>query len=197
MLTYLAGWTLNSNAHLERTAHSAHQSMVPAQNFATSDGWISVFAGHDRNWTQLTLALGDGRLLDPAYATNAGRLAHRTEVLALIAEDFAALTTADSVERLAARGVPCAPLNTVEQALATPTVAERGLIAEVEHERYGRFRHVAGPVPALGGNSTAGAALLGEHSREVLLELGYDAATIDELVANGTVATAHDADTSR
>ena len=63
MLTYLAGWTLNSNAHLERTAHSAHQSMVPAQNFATSDGWISVFAGHDRNWTQLTLALGDGRLL--------------------------------------------------------------------------------------------------------------------------------------
>jgi crotonobetainyl-CoA:carnitine CoA-transferase CaiB-like acyl-CoA transferase len=189
MLTYLAGWTLNSDARLERTAHSAHQSMVPAQNFATSDGWISVFAGHDRNWRQLTLALGDDRLDDPAYATNAGRLARRTEVLALIAEDFAALTTDESVERLAARGVPCAPLNTVAQALASPTVQERGLIREVDHPHYGRFRHAAGPVPALGGNSSTGAALLGEHSREVLRDIGYDPAAIEELVHDGTVVT--------
>ena len=194
MLTYLAGWTLNSAAHLERTAHSAHQSMVPAQNFATSDGWVSVFAGHDRNWENLTKALGDERLLEPAYATNAGRLANRTAVLALLAEDFAGLSTDESVERLVSRGVPCAPLNTVAQALASPTIVERGLIQEVDHPRYGRFRHVAGPIPALGGNTTAGAALLGEHSKEVLQDAGYDAATIDELLEDGTVVFTQPAD---
>jgi crotonobetainyl-CoA:carnitine CoA-transferase CaiB-like acyl-CoA transferase len=190
MLSYLAGWTLNSDAHPERTANSAHQSLVPAQNFATSDGWISVFAGHDRNWRQLTLALGDDRLHDPAYATNAGRLEHRSDVLALVAEDFATLTTDESMQRLVARGVPCAPVNTVPEALATPTVAERGLVREVDHHRYGRFLHVAGPVPALGGNTSEGAALLGEHSRDVLRDLGYDSAVIDELVKDGTVVTA-------
>jgi crotonobetainyl-CoA:carnitine CoA-transferase CaiB-like acyl-CoA transferase len=194
MLTYLAGWTLNSNARLERTAHSAHQSMVPAQNFATSDGWISVFAGHDRNWQNLTVALDDDRLKDPAYATNAGRLAHRTQVLAHIAEDFAKLTTEQSVERLVARGVPCAPLNTVAQALESPTVRERGLIQEIDHPRYGRFRHVAGPVPALGSNSTSGAPLLGEQSIDVLRDIGYDSAAIDGLIEDGTVMAAQAAE---
>jgi crotonobetainyl-CoA:carnitine CoA-transferase CaiB-like acyl-CoA transferase len=193
MLTYLAGWTLNSAARLERTSHSAHHSMVPAQNFATGDGWISVFAGHDRNWQNLALALGDERLHDPAYASNEGRLAHRTEVIAAVAEDFAALTTEDAVERLVSHGVPCAPLNTVAQALSSPAVDERGLIQEINHPRYGQFRHVAGPVPALGGNTTTGAALLGEHSIEVLQDMGYDAAAIDELVSDGTVVSAHPA----
>ena len=187
MLTYLASWLLNSDAHVERTASGSHQSLVPAQNFPTRDGWVSIFVGNDRQWRQLAAALGDARLLDPEYATNPGRAAHRAVVLALVGEALGTMSTNEATERLVAGGVPCAPVNTVAEALVSRPARDRGLVQEAQHRGYGGYRHVSGPIPGLGGDGSAGAPLLGEHSAEVLAELGYDRETVSTLLADGDV----------
>jgi crotonobetainyl-CoA:carnitine CoA-transferase CaiB-like acyl-CoA transferase len=190
MLSYLAGWTLNAGMTLERTAHAAHQSLVPAQNFATRDGWVSVFVGNDPAWNRLTTVLVSEQLRDARYARNEGRLEHRDELIALLAVEFATLPTLEWVNELMAAGVPCAPVNSVADALASPPVRERHLVESAHNDRYGEYQHAAGPIPALGGAGLVGGPPLGNDSVAVLRDIGYSASAIDRLIADGTVVTA-------
>src|SRR5262249_35191929 len=104
MLSYFAIWTLNRGWVAERTADSAHQTLVPAQNFATRDGWIVVFCNKDKFWRDLVDALGVPHLAgDPRFATFPDRFANRGALLPLLKERFQTRTTADWLERLAGR----------------------------------------------------------------------------------------------
>jgi crotonobetainyl-CoA:carnitine CoA-transferase CaiB-like acyl-CoA transferase len=190
MLSYLAAWTINAGASMERTPHAAHHSIVPAQNFGTRDGWVSVFVGNDRIWSRLIAALGSSELTDPTYATNAGRLAKRGIVLTLLEAEFIRRPTAYWVELLTLNGVPCAAVQSVEEALASPPITERRLLKTATNPFYGDYRHVAGPVPAQGGAGATGAPVLGQHTESVLREVGYTADTIADLLNDGTVVQA-------
>jgi crotonobetainyl-CoA:carnitine CoA-transferase CaiB-like acyl-CoA transferase len=168
---------------------------VPAQNFATRDGWVSVFVGNDRQWHHLTQALDDARLLDPGYTTNAARTRNREAVLALVAENLAVMSMAEATDRLVAWGVACSPVYTVAEALNCEPARDRGLVQEANHARYGRYRHASGPIPALGGDGAVGAPTLGEHSEAILHELGYDQMRIDALLAGGAIANSPNPET--
>ena len=187
MLTYLASWSLNAGADIERTSHAAHQSMVPAQNFATRDGWISVFVGNDQNWERLTAAVGDRRLLADQYRTSAGRLKNRDRLLGLLQELFRGRSTTEWVTALTGRGVPCAPVNSLREALDSPPVRDRGLVQAAGHTRYGEYRHVAGPIPALSSGTRRGGPVLGEHGEAILAEIGYSPGQVAALVGAGVV----------
>src|SRR5579875_4117535 len=104
-------------------------------------------------WTRLVRALDDPRLRDEALATNAGRSRHRDAVLGILSERFAAACTMHWVTVLAAAGVPCAPVNTLDAALRDPQVAARGLVVTASHPGYGDYRCVRGPLPALAGSA--------------------------------------------
>ena len=189
MLSYFAIWVLNRNWQADRVADSGHQSLVPAQNFPTRDGWIVVFCNKEKFWQSLVdaLELPDvGR--DPRFATFPARLAHKDALTPILKARFAERTTDDWLARLRGR-VPCAPVNTIAQALADEQVRARGMIVEVEHPEFGLLREVASPVRTAGSNSPpAPAPRLGQHTDEILSGLlRYDAARVASLRASGAL----------
>ncbi|HET7341388.1 MAG TPA: CoA transferase [Methylomirabilota bacterium] len=192
MLSYFAIWALNRDWQPTRVADSGHQSLVPAQNFRTRDGWLVVFCNKDKFWRALLEALERPALADdPRFATFADRLAHKDALLSILAARFAERTTAEWLARLRGR-VPCAPVNTIAQALDDPQVRARDMIVEVKHPRFGALREVASPVKTGGaGRPLRPAPALGEHNDAILRELlGYDAARIAAVRASGALGSA-------
>jgi crotonobetainyl-CoA:carnitine CoA-transferase CaiB-like acyl-CoA transferase len=189
MLSYFAIWALNRDWRADRVADSGHQSLVPAQNFPTRDGWLVVFCNKEKFWQALVEAMGLAEVgRDPRFTTFAGRLAHKDALLPILKARFAERTTADWLERLRGR-VPCAPVNTLAQALDDEQVRARGMILEVEHPELGTLREVASPVRTAGVVSApAPAPRLGQHTDEILRELlGYDPGRLAALRASGAL----------
>jgi crotonobetainyl-CoA:carnitine CoA-transferase CaiB-like acyl-CoA transferase len=189
MLSYFAIWQLNRDWQPERVADSGHQSLVPAQNFPTRDGWIVVFCNKEKFWQSLVDAMELPALgRDPRFATFADRRAHKAELIPVLTARFRERTTAEWLDRLRGR-VPCAPVNTLAQALADEQVRERGMIVEVEHPQLGVLREVASPIRTAGVTGpTAPAPRLGQHTDEILRELlHYDAARITALRRSGAL----------
>jgi crotonobetainyl-CoA:carnitine CoA-transferase CaiB-like acyl-CoA transferase len=189
MLSYFAVWTLNRDWIAERTRNSAHQTLVPAQNFATRDGWIVVFCNKDKFWRDLVETLGAPELADdPRFGTFGDRFANKDALLPLLQARFATRTTGDWLDRLRGR-VPCAPVNDVRQALADPQVLARDMIVEVQHPDFGTLREVRSPIRTEGEiRRPARAPRLGEHTEQILREvLGYGDGTITRLRSSGVI----------
>jgi len=193
MLSYYAIWALNRDWQPARVEDSGHQSIVPAQNFPTRDGWIVVFCNKEKFWTSLVQAMELPAVArDPRFATFADRLAHKAVLVPILKARFAELTTSEWLARLRGR-VPCAPVNTVAQALADEQVAARDMIVEVKHPRFGVLREVGTPVKTEGAapNLTPAPAL-GQHTDEILRTLlEYDPTRIAALRASGALGEAH------
>lgn len=183
MLTYLAAWSLNAGFEPVPVADSAHPSLVPAQNFPTATGWLTLFVGNDSMWSRLVEVLGDEELGDPAYRTAAGRATERCRLLERLRQILRSAPAAEWADRLSAAGVACAPVATVSDALGDAQTVARDLVVESDHPRYGCYRHVPGPFPTHSVAARTPAPLMGEHSAEVLAELGYGA---DRILALAT-----------
>ncbi|HEU5195733.1 MAG TPA: CoA transferase [Methylomirabilota bacterium] len=191
MLSYFAIWALNRDWAPARVADSGHQSLVPAQNFQTRDGWLVVFCNKEKFWQALLEALELPDVArDRRFATFADRLAHKDALLPILSARFAERTTEDWLSRL--RGhVPCAPVNTVAEALEDEQVRAREMIVEVKHPGFGVVREVASPVKTPGTPAPTRAPGLGEHTDEILREvLQYDADRVAALRASGALGGA-------
>jgi crotonobetainyl-CoA:carnitine CoA-transferase CaiB-like acyl-CoA transferase len=189
MLSYFATWTLNRDWEPLRVADSGHQTLVPSQNFRTRDGWIVVFCAKEKFWEALADATDLGALkADPRFATFADRRRHKDALLAVLGPRFRERTTADWLARLRGR-VPCAPVNTVREALEDEQVRARGMIVEVDHPEYGTIREVASPVRTAGASARpAPAPRLGEHTEALLRDvLRYPETRIAALRTSGAL----------
>jgi crotonobetainyl-CoA:carnitine CoA-transferase CaiB-like acyl-CoA transferase len=189
MLSYFATWTLNRDWEPTRVADSGHQTLVPSQNFQTSDGWIVIFCAKEKFWHALVDALELPALArDARFRTFADRLTHKAELLAVLEPRLRTRPTAAWLDRLRGR-VPCAPVNTVRQALADEQVRARDMILEVAHPEFGRLLEVASPIKTPGAiTRPAPAPALGAHTDEILRDLlGYDAPRIQVLRASGAL----------
>jgi crotonobetainyl-CoA:carnitine CoA-transferase CaiB-like acyl-CoA transferase len=187
-LTYIGTWVASRDYVPVRRADSAHQSMVPFQNFATADGWIVVACPKETLWRRLCAVLERESLADDArFSSFAARAENRDALLAILAPLFHAEGTATWLERLNAADVPCGEIQDVASALDDPQTRARQAVVEIDHPELGRVRQVASPLRL----SSAAAPLrrgplLGEHTAEVLHELcGYSAQHIEELANAG------------
>ncbi|HEX8229012.1 MAG TPA: CoA transferase [Chloroflexia bacterium] len=154
---------------------NAHPNIVPYQAFATSDGWLIVAVGNDRQWGRLCDALSRPHLSnDPRFATNSGRVENRPVLVPMLEEIFAQRSTAEWLSLLEAAYVPAGPVNDVAQALSHPQVAAREMVHEVAHPGIGAVKMVASPLKLSSTPPTIRRhpPLLGEHTVEVLEELG-------------------------
>jgi len=170
---------------------SAHPLNAPYQAFRTADGWITVGAANQKNWLQLVGVLGAPELAaDPRFSDNAARMRHLPELEAALTPHFERRGSADWLERLEAAGVPAGPVLNVAQMHEDPQTLARAMVVEVEHSRVGPMRTLGLPVKfsATPGAVARGAPTLGEHTREVLGEHGYEGAEIDALIEAGAVA---------
>lgn len=159
--------------------------------FETADGYITVGAVSDAEWTGLTRAVAHPEWLDdPRFKTPAGRVKYADARLELTAAALQTRTAAEWLTRLDAEQVPCAPILNREEVITNPQVAANQLIVESEHPHAGRMRQ---PRPAARFERTPAALrtpapLLGEHTDAVLADLGLAPAQLAALRAAGVVA---------
>jgi len=185
-LTYPGAWYLNAGYRTERLPRSAHPSAVPVQLQRTRDGWIFLMCMTQKFWSELLAAIARPELAAHAdYATVEARRAHRESLTAALDEVFATATTAEWLQRL--QGVlPAAPVYDLPQALDNPYLQSIGMLRELPHPGQAGYRVLANPIKLDGERLPSKRAPgLGEHTDAVLQDLGYDAAAIAELRAQG------------
>ena len=169
---------------------NAHPSIVPYDVFATADGHLALAVATEEQWARLSAAIDRPDLAtDARFARNGDRVANRGELMTIIEPTLASRPTAAWVEVLQAADIPCGPVNTIEQILADPAVADSGLIRELDRDA-GPVRVIGSPLRFASGPLPASAPpRLGQDSRAVLREAGLDDATIERLIAAGVIAT--------
>jgi len=173
LLTYLAQyfWT---DGRVPGPQGSGHVSVVPYQALATRDGHIIVAVFAEKFWRGFCLAAGHPEWeRDPRFATNRDRVANREALTRLIEAAFTGRTTDEWLSRLAAEGVPIAPIQTIDRVLADPQLRLREMVVEMRHPRHGTMPTLGTPIKVDGqrGFAVASPPALGEHTEAVLREL--------------------------
>jgi crotonobetainyl-CoA:carnitine CoA-transferase CaiB-like acyl-CoA transferase len=167
---------------------NAHPNIVPYQDFETSSGRIAVAAANDGLFRALCDVLDLEELpADERFATNAGRVEHRGELVPLLQERLRTRAADDWLAGLDAAGVPAGKVRTVPDALGAAAAAGRPATVTVEHPTAGALDLVGSPIWGATRSDPTPPPLLGEHTREVLAELGKSTEEVDRLAARGIV----------
>jgi formyl-CoA transferase len=169
---------------------NSHPNIVPYQPFAASDQPIVIAVGNDRQFGRLAEICGAPEwTADQRFATNSARVAHRAELVALIAERIAERSAADWLAALEGAGIPAGPINRISQALADPQALYRGAVRELGPGRLGEVPTVGSPLRFDGERADADLPppALGEHTAEVLAGIGVGGAEIERLRAAGVI----------
>ncbi len=180
-----------NNGLLPRKLGSGHASATPYQAFRTGDGWVLIAAANQNLWERMARALKlDGMLQEPKFKDNPGRMANLPEFLGHLNTALSQWETAAVVETLVAAGVPCSRINNLAELMADGQVEALAPFIGTDDPDYGPIRTSGVPfhLSDFGSRPIRRPPRLGEHTREVLGELGYDAARIDALYASGAVA---------
>jgi len=170
---------------------TAHVNIVPYQAFQMKDGYMIIGAANDRLWVKLCEGIGLPEVAhDPTYATNAQRVEHREEIVRLLEARLATKTRKEWEAILAPLGIPCGPINRMDEVFADPQVQHLQMVMEAEHPQAGTIRMVRNPVSfsRMPVDIRQVPPRLGEHTEEVLRDmLGYSAEEVAALRAAGVI----------
>jgi crotonobetainyl-CoA:carnitine CoA-transferase CaiB-like acyl-CoA transferase len=170
---------------------NAHPNIVPYETFETASGQIALAAANDGLFRSLCVVLGLGELADDSrFASNAARVEHRAELIPLLAKRLRERPAEDWIRDLDAAGVPVGKVRTVPEALAATAAAGRPATLTVDHPSAGALDLVASPIWGVSAPAPTPPPLLGEHTREVLTELGRSEADIEALGSRRVVRLA-------
>lgn len=156
---------------------NAHANIVPYQVFPTADGYAIVATGNDAQYVKFCNVLGAPELAEnPAYKDNVGRLTHRDELIGKLSALTEKMRRDDLLDKLEAQGVPAGPINDVEQVFQNPQVIHRGMKLDLPSAaaKAGSIPGVRTPIVIDGWKAASDkpAPLLGEHTEEILREIG-------------------------
>ncbi|MGC3940660.1 CaiB/BaiF CoA transferase family protein [Roseobacter sp. EG26] len=169
---------------------SAHPLNAPYQAFRTSDGWINVGAANQSNWLRFLDVIAAPELdRDPRFNSNAARIQNLPALIDILSGYLARDTTENWLARMDEAKLPAGPVNDILQMHADPQANARDMIVEVDHATAGSVKTIGHPVkysrtPAQVDQASPA---LGQHSREVLAEIGYDSSDIEALVQSKAV----------
>jgi formyl-CoA transferase len=170
---------------------NAHPNVVPYQTFQTSDSWIIVAVGNDGQFRHFVKA-GDRELLadDPRFATNPARIEYRDALIPLLAAMVKEKTKVEWISLLESVGVPCGPINNLQEVFENEQVVARGIQLNVPHPTAGSMKLVASPMRLSKTPVTVRMPppLLGEHTEEILsATLHYTYEQIAQLRSKGII----------
>lgn len=176
---------------------NAHPHIVPYESFATADGHLVLAVGNDRQYQRFCGAVGRPELAsDPRFVTNPKRVEHRDALIPQIAEIISTRSTAEWLKLLIEHDVPHGPVLTLDELFQHPQIAARGMVTTPDDlpaagpDGAGAYRLIASPVKWHGEprRTIVHPPAVGEHSDEVLSDLGYTAERIAALRQTGIVA---------
>jgi crotonobetainyl-CoA:carnitine CoA-transferase CaiB-like acyl-CoA transferase len=185
---YMVGYL--ANGEVMRGMGSAHHSLTPYKAYHAQDEYFVLAVGNDALWQRLCEAIDAPDLVeDPRFVTNVERLANRDALDEILDQVFIRLPAAEWIERISAAGVPCGPINGLDQIAADPQVRHTQMIQAIPHPEIPDLELCGIPVKF---GRTPGAIqspppLLGEHTEAILSELGYSAEQIAALHRQGVV----------
>ena len=162
---------------------NTHPNIVPYQTFEASDQRLIIAVGNDRQFARLAEICGHPEWSrDERFSTNSARVAHREEIVALIAGQIRTRAAAEWLEMLENAGIPAGPINTITQSLSDVQAQHRAMVRSMAGARI-----VGSPVRIDGARADCDLPppMLGEHTAEVLTDLGIPAAEIARLKQQG------------
>ncbi len=169
---------------------NAHPNIVPYQAFATSDGYIILAVGNDAQFKNFCELAGKPALaVQPEYATNQARVQNREALCTEVAKLLAQKSEDYWLRELTAQGIPCGPVNSVDKVMADPQVNARNMRTSVKHPYNDDLQLVGSPIKLSRTpvNTERAPPLLGEHSDEILADLGYCESDIAALKSKGVL----------
>ncbi|HMB37121.1 MAG TPA: CaiB/BaiF CoA-transferase family protein [Methylomirabilota bacterium] len=164
--------------------------ICPYEAFPTRDAWVMIAAGSDALFVKTCEAFEvPGMPRDPRFRDNPSRVAHRADVFDALSAVTRGFASTEVLERLQRAGVPCAPILTLDKVAAEPQTVASGMLVPTKHPRLPDYRAVGLPIRWDGERPSVARVppLLGEHSAEVLAELGYDEAAIQALASRHVI----------
>lgn len=191
LLSYEAAFHLYSG-EIPGPVGSGHRSLVPYGAVTTKDGHIVIAAHQPNFWSLLCMVLEIQDVeTDPRFESLEARGRNQRELWSLLNEKFHRKTSQEWIEILEAIGIPCAPINNLQQALSDPATVALRMVTDIEHKGVGgTFRFITNPIrtPGAGEQCYLSPPLLGQHTREILREvLTYPEGVIEELMAGQVV----------
>lgn len=177
-----------ATGHVQGPMGSGVPAIAPYEAFPTRDGHVMILAGNDALFARLCRALRVEDLAkDPRFVTNPLRSKHHDDLIPLVAERTRTLTTAELLELGRKHDVPCSAIHDIAEVVADEQVAASEMIAPAPNPEIDDYRDPSLPL-RLDGERPRGQTSpprQGEHTLEILGELGYDEAEIRELVERG------------
>ena len=164
--------------------------ICPYEAFPARDAWVMIAAGSDALFTRCCEALGVPALAqDPRFRDNPTRVANRKALIDALSAVTRALDSGDVLAQLQKSGVPSAPINTLDRIVAEPQTEASGMLVPAKHPRLPDYRALGLPIRWDGERPgiTRVPPLLGEHTAEVLAELGFEPAAIEDLARRHVV----------
>ena len=172
----LANQALNylTSGQVPQRLGNAHPNIVPYQAFATADGYMILAVGNDGQFRRFCEVAGCRELADdPRFVSNGKRVENRQLLIPLLVERVRLRSTADWLASLEAVGVPCGPINTLDQVFEDPQVKHRSVEISLPHPEAGEVKLVSNPIRFDGEalNAQSAPPLLGQHTDQVLEQL--------------------------
>ena len=168
---------------------SAHSSIAPYQVFEASDGYISIAVGTEKLWKNFVEVIGRQDLAsNPDFLTNVERVRNREKLAGALNEIFSRWKVGDLISRLMGAGIPCAPINSVEEAVNNPQIKARDMVLDYEAP-YGKIKMLGTPfrLSRTPGRISKAPPMLGEDTGQILESLGFSETDIKKMVENGVV----------
>jgi crotonobetainyl-CoA:carnitine CoA-transferase CaiB-like acyl-CoA transferase len=179
------------NGEMPTATGTRHRRSAPYQAFRSKDGYVTVGASGDKLWRAFVTQVVEQPqwLEDPRFNTNPARLRNTDALEQAIEEILTTQSTAHWVAKLDAAGVPGGPVYTYDQTLADPHVKHRQMVYDIEHPKIGMMKTIGLPVKSSGDLTSIRkpAPLLGQHTQQVLREIGMSDDQVRGLLAEGVV----------
>ena len=182
-LTYRAGAYFTSG-EVPQPVGSGHPVIVPYQAFKAKDVYINIAVGNDTLWQKFCKAVGlEAVMDDPQFATNAKRVENREAIVKIIGDLIVTKNGEEWLTILEDAGVPCGPIYSVDKIFSDPQVLHREMVKELDHTKAGKIKVTGIPVKLseTPGEVKTAPPFLGEHTQEVLEELGYSGQDLEKL----------------